>query len=355
MKILIASGIYPPDIGGPAQYARNLYETWKKQGHDVKVAAYRWERIAPPGLRHLLYFTKIIRKGWNADLVLVLDTWSAAVPTMAACALMRKKYVVRTGGDFLWESYVERTGDMILFKDFYGSSSSDFVANCLPKLSRKERMIFKLGGDSLRKAKTVIFSTEWQKGIFGRAYGLDQRRCAIVENYCGERLEPTEPDSRTFVAATRDLKWKNIDLLKASFKEAQAEVNGRGLSDIELDCGKAVYDSFVEKIHHAYAVALVSIGDISPNMIFDAIRAGTPFILTKENGIADRVKDAAILVDPLNKKEISEKIVWLSDPANRAAQAEKVRKIAFTHSWEEIGKEIVDVWKKPDPKRGFKR
>ena len=39
MKILISTGIYPPDIGGPAQYARNLYATWKKQGHDVKVAA----------------------------------------------------------------------------------------------------------------------------------------------------------------------------------------------------------------------------------------------------------------------------------------------------------------------------
>jgi len=345
MRILIASGIYPPDIGGPAQYARNLYETWKKQGHDVKVAAYRWERIAPPGLRHLLYFTKIIRKGWNADLILVLDTWSAAVPTMVACALMRKKYIVRTGGDFLWESYVERTGDMVLFRDFYGSS---------PKLSRKERMIFKLGGDVLRKAKAIIFSTEWQKGVFERAYGLDSRKSVVVENYCGERLEQAEPEERNFVAATRDLKWKNIESLKEAFKDAQIEVGRRGLLDIELDCGKAVYDSFVEKIHHAYAVALVSIGDISPNMIFDAIRAGTPFILTKENGIMDIVKDAAILVDPLNKAEIAEKIVWLSDPANRAAQAEKVRKIVFTHSWEEIGKEIVDIWKRPHPRKGFK-
>jgi hypothetical protein len=339
MRILIASGIYPPDIGGPAQYARNLYETWKKQGHDVKVAAYRWERIAPPGLRHLLYFTKIIRKGWNADLILVLDTWSAAVPTMVACSIMRKKYIVRTGGDFLWETYVERTGDMVLFRDFYGSS---------PKLSRKERMIFKLGGDSLRKAKTVIFSTEWQKGVFENAYSLDHKRCAIVENYCGERLETVMPEERNFVAATRDLKWKNIESLKEAFKDAKIEVGRRGLPDIELDCGKAVYDSFVEKIHHAYAVTLVSIGDISPNMIFDAIRAGTPFILTEENGIMDRIKDAAILVNPLNKAKIAEKIVWLSDPVNRAAQAEKVRKIVFTHSWEEIGKEIVDVWKRPD-------
>src|SRR6185295_2431645 len=101
MRILIATGIYPPDIGGPAQYARNLYETWKKAGHEVKVAAYRWERAFPPGVRHVLYFLKILRKGWNVDLILVLDTWSAAVPAMHACRIMRKPYMIRTGGDFL--------------------------------------------------------------------------------------------------------------------------------------------------------------------------------------------------------------------------------------------------------------
>jgi hypothetical protein len=31
-----------------------------------------------------------------------------------------------------------------------------------------------------------------------------------------------------------------------------------------------------------------------------------------------------------------------------------VRKIVFTHSWEEIGKEIVDIWKRPHPRKGFK-
>ena len=150
MKILISTGIYPPDIGGPAQYARNLYETQKKQGHDVKVAAYRWERAFPTFFRHFLFFLKIFRKGWDADLILVLDTWSAAVPTMYACKLMRKKYIIRTGGDFLWESYVERTGDLVLFKDFYSTS--------LNKLSRKEKIIYKLGGNALRDASFIIYS-----------------------------------------------------------------------------------------------------------------------------------------------------------------------------------------------------
>lgn len=336
MKILIASGIYPPDIGGPAQYAKNLYETWKVAGHDVKVAAYRWERAAPPVLRHFLYFLKIIRKGWNADLILVLDTWSAAVPTMYACGVMRKKYILRTGGDFLWENYVERSGDMVLFKDFYDTS--------LGKLTSKERVIYRLSGRALRKAKAMIFSTTWQRDIFTKAYGLDSAKNYIVENFCGDKDEPVAPEGRVFLASARELKWKNLDLLRSAFKAAEEKVKGLGLDPIELDTGKAVYDNFVERMRRSYAVMLVSLGDISPNMIFDAIRVGVPFIVTNEVGTKERIKDCAVFVDPKNEKDITDKIVWMSDPANRAAQAAKVRKFSFVHTWTQMAGEIVAVW-----------
>ncbi len=338
MKILIATGIYPPDIGGPAQYARNLYDTWKRQGHEVKVAAYRWERAFPPFVRHLLYFSKILRKGWNADLILVLDTWSAAVPTMIACMVMRKKYVLRTGGDFLWESYVERTGDLVLFKDFYVTK--------MDKFSLKEKIVFILGGKVLRHARTIIFSTKWQQEIFTKTYRLDPQKQTVIENYCRNRETFNEPEGRFFVAGTRHLKWKNAELLKEAFTEAQTDVIKRGFEPIELDCGKAVYDSFVEKIRHSYAVILVSLGDISPNMIYDAIGTGTPFIVTTETGIISRIKDAAVFVDPLNKKDIVDKIVWIADPKNRAIQVKKVQSISFVHTWEQIANEIVAVWNK---------
>lgn len=342
MKILISTGIYPPDIGGPAQYARNLYETWKTQGHEVKVAAYRWERAFPTFLRHFLFLTKIFRKGWNADMILVLDTWSAAVPTMYACKIMRKKYIIRTGGDFLWESYTERTGELVLFKDFYST--------CMNKLSRKEKIIFRLGGLALRNAKQVIFSTTWQRDIFEKAYGLDKNKSKIVENFCGPREEQIEPENRIFVAGTRELVWKNLGTLKKAFKIAEEKVSkmdfAKKLDRIEFDTTKAVYDNFQERMRRSYAVILTSIGDISPNMIFDAIRVGTPFILTRENGITERVKDCAIFVDPMNERDIVEKIVWLSDPKNRALQAEKVKSFKWVHTWNDIADEIVSIFKK---------
>jgi glycosyltransferase involved in cell wall biosynthesis len=338
MKILISTGIYPPDIGGPAQYARNLYETWKSQGHEVKVAAYRWERAFPSFLRHFLFFLKIFRKGWNADMILVLDTWSAAVPTMYACKLMNKKYILRTGGDFLWETYVERTGEKVLFKDFYQT--------CVEKFTRKEKIVYKLGGNALRNASLLIFSTKWQKDIFEKEYNLKKEKSRIVENFCGERVEAIAPENRVFVAGTRELVWKNLDTLKSAFKIAQANVINSGFEPIEFDTTKAVYDNFQDRMHRSYAVVLASLGDISPNMIFDAIRVGIPFILTKENGIYDRVKDCAIFVDPLNESDIAEKITWLSDPKNRSIQAQKVQQFKWVHTWKDIGNEIISLYGK---------
>ena len=134
--------------------------------------------------------------------------------------------------------------------------------------------------------------------------------------------------------------------MKEVFHEAQDKIKKTNLPQVDLDCGKAVYDSFVEKLHHSYAVILVSLGDISPNMIFDAIRVGTPFILTKENGISERVKDCAIFVDPQNRSEIAEKIIWLADPKNRATQALKVRNFTWVHTWQDIGREICEVFNK---------
>lgn len=335
MKILISTGIYPPDIGGTAQYARNLYETWKSQGHDVKVAAYRWERAFPPFVRHFLFFTKIIRKGWNADMILLLDSWTAAVPTMLACILMRKKYIVRLGGDFLWETYVERTGEKVLFRDFYYEK--------MGSLSLKEKMIFKLGGDALRRAKLVTFSTQWQREIYEKAYALNPKKTGILESYCGEREDPIEPEGRVFMAGTRDLKWKNLDTLKKAFKTAQEEVVNRGLENIEFDTAKAVYDNFQERMRRAYAVVLTSLGDISPNMIFDAVRVGVPFILTEETGIKEKIKDCAIFVNPLDENDIVEKIVWMSDPKNRAEQAVKVRLFRWVHTWDDISREIITL------------
>lgn len=333
LKILIVTGIYPPRIGGPAQYAKETREEFVRMGNSVKVLTFRTERYLPTGLRHFWFFIKVLFNLNNADFILALDTFSVGFPAVLAGKIFRNKVIIRTGGDFLWEGYVERTGDLVLFRNFYKTR--------VDKLNLKEKIIFKLTRWILRNSSAVIFSTKWQKGIFMPAYDLYTEKCHIVENFYGEKLPSFPSPKKDFVAAARPLKWKNADKLKAAFEKAKVVD-----PDIELDLKGAPYEEFLKKIQNCYAVVVASIGDISPNMILDAIRCNKPFILTKENGITERVRDFALFIDPENIDDIAEKLLYLTGEKNYENLKAKIQAFNFGHSWKEICHEILDIYQK---------
>lgn len=331
MRILIATGIYPPEVGGPAEYAKNLQEAWSKKGHEVGVAVFSRFNFLPTGVRHLVYFFRILPSILRSDMVFALDTFSAALPSVLGAKIFGKRIILRTGGDFLWESYTERTDELVLLKDFYQT--------CLGKLSTKERMVFKLIKFVLKSVDAVVWSTEWQKNIFMEPYELAGQKHFIVENYYGPKITSKEPVSKNFVAATRKLKWKNIAMLEKVFGEKEIIA-----TQSVLDTTPVPHSEFLEKVSSAYAVVTASLGDISPNTILDAIRCSKPFILTQENGLYPRIKDVGLFVDPENRENIKEKVLWLSNPANYASQRQKVRDFTFAHTWEEMAGEYMAIY-----------
>ena len=118
MKILVATGIYPPDVGGPAYYAKELVDAFNVLGYEAKPITYGALMRFPTGLRHLLFFFRLIPKMFWAEKIIALDTFSVALPVAVASKIFRVPFVIRTGGDFVWEQYLERTGDLVPLKDF---------------------------------------------------------------------------------------------------------------------------------------------------------------------------------------------------------------------------------------------
>lgn len=332
MKILIATGIYPPDIGGPAQYAKNIETVWRKQGHTVRVISFQFEKKLPTGIRHLRYFFRLLFQMTGSDMVIAMDTFSAGVPAVFAAKILRKKIIVRTGGDFLWESYVERTGDLVLLRNFYSTRMN--------KLSGKERIIFRLTRYMLTNTDSVVFSTTWQRDVFAPTYGINMKKTYIVENYYGDKEKSFEPLSKNFIAGARPLKWKNLDRVREAFESDLVKKAG-----VIFEENGERFEKFMNRISHCYAVILASLGDISPNMILDAIRYNKPFVLTRETGLYDKLKDVAIFVDPENTNDIKEKILFLADENNYRAQAAKIKSFSFTHSWQEICDELLKIYK----------
>lgn len=335
MKILISTGIYPPKTSGPAQYAQNMMLFWSKMGHKVLVSTYGLENLLPTGIRHFYYFLRVFPKVMVSDRIFILDTFSVGFPTVLACKILGKKSIIRTGGDFLWEGYVERTGDMVLLRDFYVTS--------LKNLNFKERVIFSLTKWTIKNTSLLVFSTDWQRKIFAEPYSLDMEKTLVVENHF-EKINIGEGESqnsflKVFVGGVRKLKWKNTDLLKRVFQNKRVSNSGAVLDMENMERG-----SFLNKILNSYAVILVSFGDISPHMIIDAMSLNKPFIITKENGLMDRIAPVAIIVDPQNEEDIADKVLWLLNEDNYKSQVEKIKNFSFVRTWEDIANEYLEIF-----------
>lgn len=331
MKILITTGIYPPKIGGPAQYSKNLEEQLRSLGHNVSITTFSIENYLPTGIRHIYFFLKVLPKVISSDFVIAFDTYSVGFPSVFACKFIGKKSIIRTGGDFLWEHYVERTGKKVLLRNFYDTEKDNFTF--------KEKIIFKVTKWTLLNVSKLVFSTTWQRDIFVKAYGLNIEKTDIIENFYGEKESDIDIKNPVFVASTRNLVWKNLNVLDKVFDKIQILH-----PEARLYKNNVPYESLMAIMANSYAVVLVSLGDISPNMIMDAIRLNRPFICTKEVGIYDRIKDVGIFVDPLNEREIEKAILEILNKDGYEKAKEKVRKFNFTHSWRQIADEFLAVY-----------
>ena len=331
MRILIATPIYPPEAGGPAFYAKQVKEAFEQSGHTVTVRTYgKVEQALPMGVRHIYYLLKTLLAYLRADWVLVLDTMSVGFPIAMLQLLFGGTVILRTGGDFLWEHYVERTGEQILFSQFY-TQERQFTC--------KERLVFMLIRFTLCRMRRIIFSTAYQRDVWMTPYHIDQHKVAIVENAYMLTLGVAATPLRTnFLCAVRgDMKWKNTDMLLRAFARAKVE-----RPEIELDL---FYDlprpELLERLAACHAVILVSLGDISPNFVMEALALGKPVILTTENGITDRVRDAVLLVDPLDEEAIARAIVSMADPSVRDEYAARAAAFSFKRTYADVARDLL--------------
>jgi len=329
-KIIIATGIFPPQVGGPAIYAKNISEELKKLGCEPVVLKYDLEYKMPIFIRHFFYFLKVVFNIAGARFILAFDTLSVGWPATLAGKLFGKKVLIRIGGDFLWESYIQRTGDKIPLSKFYEKELS---------FSKKEKIIKQITDWTLKNASALVFNTNWQKNIWKEAYELSEKRLFVVENFFKKRERSETPKEKVFLWSGREIKLKNIDALKDAFLYAQKETEG-----IKLEISENIpYEELLEKIKDSYAVILPSLTDIAPNFILDALSVGKPFLMTKESGLFESLKDVGVFFDPLNIEDIKEKMLFLADDKNYEDCLNKIKLFNKEHSWSQITEEFLNI------------
>ncbi len=331
MRILMATGIYPPEIGGPSYYAKNLADAFRKKEEDIEVVYFGRVKGWPTGLRHLGLFFKLIPGAIGADVILALDTFSVALPAALVALILRKMLVIRTGGDFLWEQYVDRTRDMVPLPFFYDKHQP---------FSTKEKIVFALTKWIMKRA-FVVFSTEFQKRIWMPAYGIKEERTVVIPNAIAARFEPQLAEKKNFLAFGRAIGFKNVLKMQEAFILAKEKV-----PEITLEEGKLPQHLLMEKIQKGYCVLVPSLAEISPNLVLDALRAGKPFITSKYCEYTEMYKDFGLFVDPLDVRDIAEKIVMMCDEKVYEKFSKNIAKHPLTRTYDALAEDFLALFKR---------
>ncbi len=332
MKILITTGLRPKDIGGPAQYGFNLKNEFEKLGYKVRVSSYGIvEMVLPIGLRHFYFFLKIIPNILWANKVITLDTFSVGVPTIMATKLFGVKSIVRVGGDFLWESYINRTGSKVILSGFYKNRSP---------FNTKERIIFSMTKFLITNVDVLAFNTEWQRILWSRAYEISYNKTIVIQNFIPKKELGAGYVVKNFLWVGRDSMVKNLDTLKIVSERIKSKNTEFKLNLVTNLTHKQV----LEKIKDCYAVILPSLSDASPNFILEAISFNKPFIVTKETGIGEICPKGGIFINPLDEDDLERAIISMLDSTEYNRFMNELSASSHVNrGWAEVAKDFLNI------------
>ncbi len=331
-NICIATGIYPPEIGGPAEYARSLFDAFLIQKYNTSVVTYGELQKFPTGIRHFLYFIKLIFDAFDADYIIALDTFSVGLPALIFSKIFGKKITLRVGGDFLWESFLDRTKEEILLSEFYKTPH---------KFSLKEKIIFDLTKFVLRSVDMIVFSTDWQRKIMLEPYSLDLNKTKIIENFfpMPEMSQNQNVERKVFLSPSRDIFIKNKKRLVEAFQKVKLKH-----SEIVLDTEQVSHEVLAQKMSKSYAVIVNSFSEVSSNLVLDAIGSDLPVILTADNGLVERLQNMVVLTNPFSTDNLVSNMETLLDQQIYQNYKRNILLNSYNHSWDEIAQEFVDVF-----------
>ncbi len=313
MRILIATGIYPPDIGGPATYASLLNEELPKRGIKVKIVTYGPSGVSrkiPKGLRHLVYFWLCLVK--SSDVILTQDPVSSGLPALLAARLTGRKFIIRVPGDYVWEQATQRFGVKEGIDDFQ-----------LKKYGFKVEFLRWIQKFVTGSADLVITPSRYFQKLVS---GWIKQPSKVQVIYNGIRLherflEPNKKNTKIMVSAGRLVPWKGfsflIELMKdlpdwqlnivgdgPEYDSLKSQVSRLGLADRVKLFGSISREKLFDLFNQAEIFVLNTGFESFSFQIVEAMSLGLPVVTTKVGNLDEIVDNGlnGFLLEPNNKK-----------------------------------------------------
>ena len=177
MKLLFATPIYPPEIGGPATYVKELCDRLGTT-HEITIVAYTDEKtpfsntqLIPVSkkdslpVRPLKYTFQIWKTSHYTDVIYVQNAMASGLPVALVSMFRNKPFILKFVGDEAWERATQRHETSKTLEEFYKQPEGSF---------RIKLMMF-IQGFVLRRATIVTTPSEYlMKEIIG-AYSIDPK------------------------------------------------------------------------------------------------------------------------------------------------------------------------------------
>jgi glycosyltransferase involved in cell wall biosynthesis len=319
MKLLIATGLYPPESGGPATYTKLLEEHLPKEGVDVRVLAFSEVRKLPKLIRHGVFFLKCFAAAGAADVVYAQDTVSVGLPSFLAARLRGKKFLLRVPGDYAWEQARQRFSVTDELDTFQARTYGWRVA----VLRIAQTWV-------VNGALAIVVPSEYMKKI---VEGWGGKRVQViysaVELVVPESVE--KPKNFFVVSAGRRVPWKGFEAIERvvarelswSFFLAENLPRARALGYIQA-ADVFVLNSTYEGLSH---------------VLVETMTLGTPIIATNVGGNPELIRDEVdgLLIPPKDDEALYTALTRVAQdaPGARAradSAKERAKKFSIEHS-----------------------
>lgn len=356
MKVLVVSGIWPPDVGGPASHAPEVADFLSARGHLVEVVTtaereperrrypVRWvPRSLPKGVRHVRGGLLVSARAREADVVYTTGMFGRSA---LGAALVRTPYVLKLTADPAHERARRRgyaEGDLETFQREAGDARVALLRAARDaELSGAARVLC----PSAYLAKLVV------------RWGVPEERVEVLPNPAPAlpSLPEREEARRRFALegpalafAGRLTAQKSLDVALEALARApgvslviagegdERESLERRSAELALDgrvrfLGPQPREGVLELFRAADGVLLSSSWENFPHTVVEALAVGTPVVATAAGGVAEVVRDGenGLLVTPGDAEALGDAVArFFAEPGLRERLASAaVRSVA---------------------------
>jgi len=372
VKVLITTGIFPPDIGGPATQLDYLIKevlirkpsfkinvlTFGEKGADYPYDVYKISKKIPKILKSFSYLMKTFILILQNDTIYAWDLYTAGFSSYLIKKIIpRKKLVIRFVGDSAWEYYFNKfsisnpEGEQVS----RGAGFQFSIPDDILKFQEKKygfKIEFKkwLRKKMLMSADIVVVPSEFMKSI-ALKIGFSENKIRLIYNsvdflFDEKEINEFENTSNTFykkelgfkedaiylVSASRLVPWKGQsalietmpDLIKKygdiflfiigdglEFNNLKFQISNLKLENNVFLTGRLSHGKVFEYFKCADVFILNTFYEGLSHTLLEAMKIGIPIIASRAGGNMELIEDGenGFLVEYNNKQEITNAIL----------------------------------------------